>query len=73
MSKVDTSGKAKQYKGLDARVGVLLSVEMRDWLQAHTKATDIPLTVHVRRALDMYRASIDRKAKRVKPVEPAPF
>jgi hypothetical protein len=72
MGKVETEGKAKQYKGLDARVGVLLSAETRDWLQAHSKATDIPLTVHVRRAIDLYRASIERKNKRTKP-EPVPF
>lgn len=64
MNKVKPSAKAKQYRGLDARVGVLLSVETRDWLQAHSRATSIPLTVHVRRAIDAYRAAIERKAKR---------
>lgn len=73
MSKVKISAKAPQYKGLDARVGVLLSVEMRDWLQAQSKSTGIPLTVHVRRALDAYRANIERKAAKIsKPAAPAP-
>lgn len=68
MVKVGTSEKSSKYKGLDVRVGVLLSLEQRDWLRAQSDATGIPLTALVRRAIDAYRAGLERKAvKKAKP------
>ena len=65
MAKVYTSEKSKRYKGLDVRVGVLVSTEQRDWLQAQSASTGIPLTAIVRRAIDAYRQGLARKtAKR---------
>jgi hypothetical protein len=53
--------KVSRSKGLDVRVGYLTTAEQRDWLQAHSTATGLPITVIIRRAVDEYRARVSKR------------
>lgn len=54
--------KTSKAKGLDVRIGYLTNADQRDWLQAHSEATGVPITAIIRRAVEAYRQGIARKA-----------